>query len=85
MGASAAGGGPAREGPAGGEPGPGEEAPGGASAELNEYGMPARPGCTFCDGTNTELHSPFGTALTVATYWCRDCRTSFEYVKWNER
>lgn len=52
---------------------------------LNEYGMPASPACVFCDGRNTELHSPFGTALSVATYWCRDCRTAFEYVKWEER
>lgn len=49
-----------------------------------EYGLPERAPCPFCDGRETELHSPFGTALSVATYWCRWCRTAFEWVKWDE-
>lgn len=50
---------------------------------MNEpYELPARPACPFCEGNETELHSPFGTALSVATYWCRRCRTAFEWVKW---
>lgn len=48
----------------------------------NEYGLPDRVTCPFCDGNDTELHSPFGTALSVATYWCRRCHTAFEWVKW---
>lgn len=50
----------------------------------DEYGLPERVPCPFCDGVETELHSPFGTALSVATYWCRSCHTAFEWVKWNE-
>lgn len=49
---------------------------------ANEYGLPERVRCPFCDGNDTELHSPFGTALSVATYWCRRCHTAFEWVKW---
>jgi hypothetical protein len=49
------------------------------------YDLPAAPPCPFCDGVETELHSPFGTALSVATYWCRRCRTAFEWVKWSEK
>jgi hypothetical protein len=47
-----------------------------------DYGLPRRVECPFCDGQETELHSPFGTALSVATYWCLRCRTAFEWVKW---
>lgn len=46
------------------------------------YGLPRQVRCPFCDGDETELHSPFGTALSVATYWCRRCHTAFEWVKW---
>ncbi len=49
-----------------------------------EYGLPENPACPFCEGRETELHSAFGTALSVATYWCRRCRTAFEWVKWAE-
>lgn len=55
--------------------------PGGAGGGA--YGLPERVACPFCDGLETELHSPFGTALSVATYWCRRCRTAFEWVKWD--
>lgn len=44
--------------------------------------LPAHPPCAFCDGTKTDLVSPFGSVLSVASYWCADCRTPFEYVKW---
>ncbi len=50
----------------------------------DEYGLPERVTCPFCDGDDTELHSPFGTALSVATYWCRRCHTAFEWVKWKD-
>jgi hypothetical protein len=50
---------------------------------ASDYGLPERPPCPFCQGRETELHSPFGTALSVATYWCLTCRTAFEWVKWD--
>lgn len=68
--------------------GSGEEAPTGATASdgmagwAEEMGYPTAVACAFCDGTETELHSPFGSALSVATYWCRSCRTAFEWIKW---
>ena len=52
--------------------------------ESTEYDLPEHPACPFCEGEETELHSPFGTALSVASYWCRRCRTAFEWVKWAE-
>ena len=53
--------------------------------DAASYGLPEAVRCPFCEGTETELHSPFGTGLTVATYWCRSCRTAFEWVKWDDR
>lgn len=52
--------------------------------KAGDYDLPEHPACPFCEGGETELHSPFGTALSVATYWCRKCRTAFEWVKWTE-
>ena len=49
-----------------------------------DYGMPESVRCPFCEGDDTELHAPFGSALSVATYWCRSCRSAFDWVKWDE-
>ena len=49
---------------------------------AGELGYPATVPCPFCAKSETELHSPFGSALSVATYWCRGCRTAFEWIKW---
>jgi hypothetical protein len=48
-----------------------------------DYGLPETVTCPFCEGEETEIHSPFGPALSVASYWCRRCRTAFEWVKWD--
>ena len=47
-----------------------------------EFGLPEHVPCPFCEQRNTELYSPFGSQLSVATYWCRRCHTAFEYLKW---
>lgn len=49
---------------------------------ASEFGVPDHVTCPFCNADDTELHSPFGSALSVATYWCNRCRTAFEWVKW---
>lgn len=51
--------------------------------DAREFGLPEGLACPFCEHTETELHAPFGSALSVATYWCRRCRTAFEWVKWD--
>jgi hypothetical protein len=38
--------------------------------------------CPFCRKHETELVTPFGGQLSVAQYWCRQCRTGFDYMKW---
>lgn len=46
--------------------------------------LPESAPCPFCDGRDTELVNPFGGQLSVAQYWCRKCRTAFEYIKWGK-
>jgi hypothetical protein len=53
-----------------------------SSPDGADWGLPRTPECPFCGGTDTELHSPFGSAASVATYWCANCRTAFEHIKW---
>ena len=46
--------------------------------------IPQSAPCPFCEGTDTELVNPFGGQLSVAQYWCRRCRTGFEFIKWED-
>jgi hypothetical protein len=52
------------------------------SAQVHPGGLPATPACPFCGGTETELENAFGSQASVATYWCRKCRSPFEVMKW---
>lgn len=47
-------------------------------------GLPPSPPCPFCAGADTEIFSAFGSQLSVATYWCRRCRSPFEFMKWGK-
>lgn len=44
--------------------------------------LPASVSCPFCAGRDTELFAPFGSLASAAQYYCRRCRTVFEYLKW---
>lgn len=46
--------------------------------------LPESAPCPFCDGRDTHLVNPFGGQLSVAQYWCRSCRTAFEFIKWDD-
>ena len=46
--------------------------------------LPDAAPCPFCDGRDTKLINPFGGQLSVAQYWCNQCRTGFEYIKWED-
>ncbi len=52
---------------------------------VNDYPLPESVECPFCAGTNTRIETPFGSVLSVAQYYCLDCRTIFEWVKRQER
>ena len=45
------------------------------------YPLPDWVECPFCRENDTELFSPFGGVLTVAQYYCRRCRTVFDWIK----
>jgi hypothetical protein len=49
---------------------------------AGDVGLPEHVECPFCGGMETELHSAFGPQLSVATYWCRPCRSPVELLKW---
>jgi transposase-like protein len=38
--------------------------------------------CSFCDSTNVNLLSPFGTAQLVSQYYCNNCHSVFEFIRW---
>ena len=44
--------------------------------------MPESVECPFCSGMETEQFSGFGSQLSVSQYYCRACRTVFEWMKW---
>ncbi len=64
-------------------------------ATLKKYGLAPPPSnklftdleiletaiCPRCDGSNTELKSPFGPTLCRALYYCHDCKEAFEQFK----
>ncbi len=67
-------------------PEPAERAAAPASAaarapSATELGLPDAVACPFCGGSHTELHCAFGSRLSVASYWCLDCRTAFEWLR----
>ena len=45
-------------------------------------GLPPAPECPFCEGSRTEIMSAFGSHASVSTYWCLDCNSPFELMKW---
>lgn len=55
-----------------------------ATHPADEDLLPESAPCPFCEGTDTQLVNPFGGQLSVAQYWCRRCRTGFEFIKWSD-
>lgn len=37
--------------------------------------------CPYCDSTNTELQSEFGSTACKSQYYCNDCNEPFEHFK----
>lgn len=53
-----------------------------ADESLRTGELPEAARCPHCGGEETEQHAAFGSAVSVSQYWCRECRTVFEYFKW---
>lgn len=56
---------------------------GGLPGDQSATGLPSQPECPFCSTRETELFNAFGSQLSVSTYWCRTCRSPFEFMKWS--
>jgi|GEM_PF-2257643 len=41
-----------------------------------------KPHCSFCHSTNVQLIAPFGTAQLVRQFYCHQCKSVFEYIRW---
>src|SRR5699024_8449189 len=44
-------------------------------------GKPAVVTCPYCDSSDTELQSEFGSTACKAQYYCHDCHEPFEHFK----
>jgi rubredoxin len=51
------------------------------TAPLHSVELPDAVECPFCRKIETEQFSAFGSALSVSQYYCRTCRTVFEFMK----
>ena len=51
---------------------------------LRSAALPEAVPCPFCEESETEQFSAFGSALSVSQYYCRTCRTVFEWMKRKE-
>jgi hypothetical protein len=41
--------------------------------------------CPFCNSVETQREANFGTTLAYAQFYCFNCRTPFEWIKWDEK
>ena len=46
-----------------------------------DHALPETVMCPFCEESDTEQFSAFGSALSVSQYYCRRCRTVFEWMR----
>lgn len=56
-----------------------------ADEPLGSEELPPTVRCPFCGGTETEQFAAFGSAVSTSQYYCRPCRSVFEYMKWRSR
>jgi transposase-like protein len=54
------------------------------SAISNRKSKIENPACPFCKSRDTELIALFGQQMMTSQYFCNNCRTGFEAVKWND-
>ena len=40
--------------------------------------------CPFCHAADTEKQADFSTSLMVSRYYCRQCKSLFEAIKWGD-
>jgi len=40
--------------------------------------------CSFCSSEDVKKISSFGTAQLVRQYYCNECKSVFEYIRWQK-
>jgi len=41
--------------------------------------------CPFCGSSETQREADFGTTLAYVQFYCLQCRTPFEWIKWDAK
>jgi hypothetical protein len=59
-----------------------EPGAGGGESRPEETAEGSAIACSFCGSGHTELFSLFGSSSLTSQYYCRNCRSVFERVKW---
>ncbi|MCE2422974.1 MAG: hypothetical protein J4G03_06660 [Gemmatimonadetes bacterium] len=44
--------------------------------------LPASLPCPFCGGEDASQFSPFGGQVSTSQYYCNECRSVFESIRW---
>lgn len=53
-----------------------------ADETLRSDALPASVPCPFCGGRDTEQFAAFGGQASTSQYYCRPCRSVFEFLRW---
>ncbi|WP_176713782.1 hypothetical protein [Pseudobacillus wudalianchiensis] len=40
--------------------------------------------CSFCDSEDVNKLSQFGTAQLVSQFYCNNCQSVFEFIRWQD-
>ncbi|WP_449727657.1 PaaD-like zinc ribbon domain-containing protein [Bacillus norwichensis] len=46
--------------------------------------MSVSPRCSFCESEDVSRMASFGTAQLVSQYYCNNCRSVFEFIRWQK-
>lgn len=49
---------------------------------LASENLPESVTCPFCREDDTHLFAAFGGQASTSQYYCRRCRTVFDYLRW---
>ncbi|WP_425498450.1 hypothetical protein [Natrinema soli] len=50
----------------------------------NEDAAPPDVSCPFCGSSRVVKDSDFGPEISKSQYYCQDCESPFERIKWGE-
>ncbi|MDG5817646.1 hypothetical protein [Natronococcus sp. A-GB7] len=50
---------------------------------MADHASEPQVSCPFCESTDTERESAFGSEISKTQYYCNDCNTVFERIKYD--